>query len=463
MGGARGPPYSLGADQDCESPHAQAMTLPMSVSWLSFVLSGVSPNKEFQNRHSTSVHPLVPRTSPAPMTPRIPTPLKPRRRDMHLQMPKVRKQQSPPFPFYASRLRKLCKRKLGWTKQDVLRWITNHTLPYLRHWKLTCYDDPTMRSIMHKQLSHRTKRRRFRRKVFKLCVQHSARLWLPQHFEGLTAGPSRHVARTAVDIHLLCFSRVQDWTAMFAQHEDGGYKIAVQLVLDVFLDLYRRGGNGYFDALLADGRSQGVTGTDPRVSSTMAIGNRGRQNSRANTGNGRSNDNMPNHSDEGKRAGSMSPMKANKDQKKSSGMKQERNAAYSPPQKRKSGQGSRNTRKHNARVREEKKLRSLKRVNVLPEDADLADLRQRKSDLKRNGSKAQKKKSSSGAEGVAEATMAAPAGGDGDALPEAPQAVGGEVAGLCTSQKAEKQNGCSDNGGTPATEADEKLKAHEVE
>ena len=166
---------------------------------------------------------------------------------------------------------------------------------------------------------------------------------------------------------------------MFAQHEDDGYKVAVQLLLDVFMDLYSRQGNGYFEPLLASAVPGGGIKVDASGSPDQA---------RDGTGDWYERKYL-------KWYRSMTP--ANNFQGGS----------------RRSKRGGRNTKK--------------------------------------------------GDDDVVEATMAGLADGDDEALPDASEAVSGEIAELCTSEKAEEQNGCSDNEDPSVSEEDEEHKADEVE
>ena len=46
---------------------------------------------------------------------------------------------------------------------------------------------------------------------------------------------------------------MEDWAAAFAMCEDDGYEIAIELVLEIFLDLTAKGARSWFHSLLETG------------------------------------------------------------------------------------------------------------------------------------------------------------------------------------------------------------------
>ena len=157
---------------------------------------------------------------------------------------------SPTLPFRANRFRKLCRRHLSWSDADILAWITEHTLPSLKQWKLICYDDAALRLTLLSRLQGSEQRTAAFDRIVRLCKKYDRRLLNEKVVRDLAAGPSKHVARTATHINMQSF-KDPAWAVAFADGEDGGYEIAMQLVLDVCRELgSRRSGDGDIHRLL---------------------------------------------------------------------------------------------------------------------------------------------------------------------------------------------------------------------
>ena len=320
--------------------------------------------------------------------------------------------------FKSQRLRKLCKDNLAWSDTDIKKGITKHILPYLNHWKLTCYDDLLLQEMLNSLLSARAKRSVFRRKVLQLCRQHEGRFLDPSFFAALPAGPAKHVARTAVVIHLLCFSKVPDWTAAFALYEKGGYEIAVELVLAACMDLMRKGSSSWFHALLAVGPKVKPGDEKPGVKITGGgVHHDGKAGSGAKTEavfelcfrkKGQSEPDGDAETEaifelcirtkervdnpmvaevyiKDKARGTTSKAKDARTDVKSVPSKKispQTSLSTTLPQKKTDGRGSDRTRARNTRYREQRKLQRFEKVGLVPQDADLAALRQKQAVLK---------------------------------------------------------------------------------
>ena len=246
------------------------------------------------------------------------------------------------FASHAPHFNKICAQKLDWSDNDMIAWIDKRTLPFLKHWKLTCYNDPALRKTFQVQLGDREA---LRGKIVDICHAQKVQLSSPRSFIQLAAGPSRHVARTAVIIHDLSIANAKGWADAFADNEDGGFEVVVELVLDVFVDLSRRGRKGYFHSLV----------DCPRIEISRHSKDGG----------------LSHQHDDGGGVGEM-PRKFTKARTSSRHTRNTTSQRKTNTQKPKSANSTKMSQKRNVRQCEQSKLKRLKRVKVLPADADLA-------------------------------------------------------------------------------------------
>ena len=287
---------------------------------------------------------------------------------------------SSPLKFQSKRLRHLCKKHLPWSDDDITLWITKHAVPYLKHWKITCYDDPVMRNTLHALLASPENKQATRQRILDLCINHDERLCSPLVFATLPAGPSKYVAKTATEIHLLSFSKVVDWAAAFALCENGGYEIAVELVVEVFSDLWRSGSTSWFHPLLQVGSSNHLGGQKRTFDAVWHDELEERHPQRARV------DSQMEVQCHGKEE---PPETVSKDRKKPSSKASTRsndelqpnNRQSQAPKKTNDGQPLVRTRIRNERKWEKRKLKRFIAVGLLPPDATLSALRKRHEEL----------------------------------------------------------------------------------
>jgi hypothetical protein len=191
-----------------------------------------------------------------------------------------------------------------------------------------------------------------------------------------------------MEIHLLCFSKLEDWAAAFAVCEDGGYEIAVELVLEVFESLWRFGTSSWFYTLPVVGSKPEPSCKDgshlkrkretsnPEVDDELGDGSRKRTRVDTSTiGQDHAEKEPSEKSSKNRRSG------CTKKPKRSTDELQPNTQGCQAPNKNNDGQALIRTRIRNGRKREQKKLKRFIAVGLLPPESNFATLRKRQEEL----------------------------------------------------------------------------------